>query len=179
MNAPDPQVGFSPGVGNPNVDPQHGPRRCQKKKEAGHQKMPIAHTYSVASKKKIFRLTMIAQRDQLLRWVVSRGKKKRMNGAMRPSRCFPQMAFMQLPRSSHLGINYRPFWPALQATYKQHPTSAILATLGRFAMAHGSFCIVARLEQLPNHACELNSLPSTIGKPWTPGVSPRHFAEHA
>ena len=76
MNAPDPQVGFSPGVGNPNVDPQHGPRRCQKKKEAGHQKMPIAHTYSVASKK-IFRLTMIAQRDQLLRWVVSSGKTKK------------------------------------------------------------------------------------------------------
>ena len=33
MNAPDPQVGFSPGVGNPNVDPQHGPRRCPKKKK--------------------------------------------------------------------------------------------------------------------------------------------------
>ena len=49
--APDPQVGLSPGVGNPNVDPQSGPRRCQKK-EGGHQKKPgEPHHYSVASKK--------------------------------------------------------------------------------------------------------------------------------
>ena len=89
MNAPDPQVGFSPGVGNPNVDPQHGPRRC-KKKEAGHQKMPIAHTNSVASKKN--RLTMFAQSDQLLRWVVSSGKKKM--GQCVHHDASPQMASM-------------------------------------------------------------------------------------
>ena len=47
MNAPDPQVGFSPGVGNPNVDPSTAPEDA-KKKEAGHQKMPIAHSHSVA-----------------------------------------------------------------------------------------------------------------------------------
>ena len=163
MNAPDPQVGFSPGVGNPNVDPQHGPRRCQKKRGWPPKDADSPHLFCC------FKKNLSSHHDCPTRPTPQVGsvqrQKKRMNGAMRPSRCFPQMAFMQLPRSSHLGINYRPFWPALQATYKQHPTQAILATLGRFAMAHGSFCIVARLEQLPNHACELNSLTSTIGKP--------------
>ena len=91
-------------------------------------------------------------------------QKKRMGQCVHHD-ASPQMASMQLPRSSHLGINYRPFWPAQQATHKQHPTQAILATLGRFAMTYGSFCIAARLEQLPNNACELNSLASTTGKP--------------
>jgi len=50
-----------------------------KKKEAGHQKMPIAHHHSVASKKKN-RFTMLALRDQLPAWVASRGKKKSIVG---------------------------------------------------------------------------------------------------
>ena len=104
MNAPDPQVGFSPGVGNPNVDPQHGPRRC-KKKEAGHQKMPIAHTNSVASKK-IIRLTMFAQSDQLLRWVVSSGKKKEWGNAS--TTMIPTDGF-------HAAAEIQPFRHQLQA----------------------------------------------------------------
>ena len=96
---------------------------------------------------------------------------------MRPSRCFTTDGF-------HAAAEIQPFRHQLQAilaglagdTQKQHPTQAILATLGRFAMTYGSFCIAARLEQLPNNACELNSLASTIGKPLDTSCI---FAEHA
>ena len=102
MNAPDPQVGFSPGVGNPNVDPQHGPRRCKKKRLATKRcRLP---TLILLLQKKI-RLTMFAQSDQLLRWVVSSGKK---NGAMRPSRCFTTDGF-------HAAAEIQPFRHQLQA----------------------------------------------------------------
>lgn len=37
---PTPRSALPPGVGNPNVDHQSGPRRCQKKKKRGHQKKP-------------------------------------------------------------------------------------------------------------------------------------------
>ena len=53
--APDPQVGLSPGVGNPNVDPQSGPRRCQKKKRAAtkrSQESPITILLLQKKKKK-------------------------------------------------------------------------------------------------------------------------------